>query len=161
MAIESNSPRISGGASGLGSNVSRWLGPPGQNARMTPRIGGAGLLPATARQRSTSATLKPSQDSPRAQPPATRKPNRGVSCGWALHDDLPWYTLTGTAKGRSAAMSARGSEWICRHAGLGNTMLTNRSPFSTNGDTHDEEDNLDTRAPAVRLGPHCTEKKSR
>ena len=38
-----NSPRISAGASGLGSNVSKWLGPPSSQIRMqlvlaTPRI---------------------------------------------------------------------------------------------------------------------------
>ena len=37
VAIERNGPRISAGASGLGSNVSSWLGPPTSRSRMTER----------------------------------------------------------------------------------------------------------------------------
>ena len=39
VAIEPKGPRISDGASGLGSNVSSWLGPPTIISKMTDRSG--------------------------------------------------------------------------------------------------------------------------
>lgn len=40
VAIEPNSPRTSGGASGLGSNMSMWLGPPNRSIKITDLIRG-------------------------------------------------------------------------------------------------------------------------
>ena len=67
VAIVSNSPRTSRGASGLGSNVSRWLGPPGQNARITPRIADTDFASAAARSRNRSERESPNHDKAPAQ----------------------------------------------------------------------------------------------
>src|SRR5579883_231010 len=65
VAMVANSPRISAGASGLGSQVSRWLIPPSSNTRMTPLAPGrAGGEAATARgdERGSTNALKPKRN---------------------------------------------------------------------------------------------------
>ena len=63
VAIGRNSPRISAGASGLRSNVSRCVGPPGNSTMMMPLAGLRTPLCASARRMSGSASP------PSASPP--------------------------------------------------------------------------------------------
>ena len=118
VAIESNSPRTSRGASGLGSSVSRWLGPPGQKARITPRIGRPAGGPAIALKRSTSEKLRPSRGkAPAAQATRDEKDERGESCGWARHDDS---TANADAAKRGPASRRRGTRSHHARGPIGN-----------------------------------------
>src|SRR5436190_6058927 len=73
--IGRNGPRYSVGASGLGSKVSNWLGPPHIQNRMTAVWGSD--RSAAARAASTSARLMP----PRARTPARRNSRRDTGPG--------------------------------------------------------------------------------
>ncbi|GIT30480.1 MAG: hypothetical protein Ct9H300mP1_25260 [Planctomycetaceae bacterium] len=68
-----NSPRISAGAFGFGSKVSKWLGPPLSQIRMQP-VAFFPPVPATARSSSALARLPPIK----APRPSFRQSRRGT-----------------------------------------------------------------------------------
>ena len=75
VEIEANSPRMSAGADGFMSNVSRWLGPPYQKRRMQARMGRATATSAPA----TRARRSPLSDSPSPPPiPAPMERSRNA-----------------------------------------------------------------------------------
>ncbi len=61
VAMSLNGPRTSLGASGFGSKVSRWLGPPSSQMRMHDLARGPAGEAVLACKRSKSATLKPKE----------------------------------------------------------------------------------------------------
>ena len=67
VAIEPNGPRTSEGASGFGSHVSSWLGPPTKSSRITDRSGGTSSEDSTGQKRRRSSQP--------AQPEATQAQN--------------------------------------------------------------------------------------
>ena len=75
VAIGANVPRISAGASGLGSQVSSWLGPPHWKIRMhdfaRPNPGRRPRAPALARPRNSSGKRQ-ARASPGPPPGAPR-----------------------------------------------------------------------------------------
>ena len=97
VAIVPNSPRISDGASGLGSNVSSWLMPPVQKARITPRTGRL----AAGDSRRTPAFARRHPVRGRASiPPRARTPvggRRGRRRGRSWWDTRSW---DGVVRGR-------------------------------------------------------------
>ena len=72
VAIVPNSPRISAGASGLGSHVSSWLGPPHWKIRMHDRPGQSRRLVATVSAPPRAAEAVPAAPDPSSSghPPA-------------------------------------------------------------------------------------------
>src|SRR5438046_737828 len=62
VAIARNGPRTSAGASGLGSHISSWLGPPTSISRMQlwarPALGAATALPAHAAVLAATAPVR-------------------------------------------------------------------------------------------------------
>ena len=81
MAIEPNGPRTSEGASGFGSHVSSWLGPPTNSSRITDRSAGT----SSEDPRANAGAKAPSQ--PRPRPPRRKTSRRPRSKPSAL---LPW-----------------------------------------------------------------------
>src|SRR5437899_9381461 len=68
VAMAWNGPRYSSGASGLGSHVSRWLGPPHRKTKSTDFTRGG--------RRSAARPAAPPSPSPRGTDPARRKKDR-------------------------------------------------------------------------------------
>ena len=93
VAIDRYGPRISAGASGLGSHMSIWLGPPESQNRMTALRSAAGVS-ARADRRSRSASPKPARPATPVCKNQRREPTRtrsrlGGSMGLAA--DARWW----------------------------------------------------------------------